>query len=336
MRATEARQNSIENDLDSMSGAETTKPPKQEAKQNPEHKTGEAAQTQERKDEKQERYDNNLESAGRNEEIHHPHGEEAPDGPPPGDGGENPEKLRSRFSRENFKEEDSFDYRSKTEHPELNDLKNKCTYDVQPMGTPDSQVDRKPKAEYTSEELAYLKDVRDGVDAPTRNTTMQKVICPDSGNIREDLKDYLSPTTREGKPTQAQVFGCVAKAEDATPYTDTPQKCHDNLRLDYKETPYKNPEQSVYVIRFTDGENYNTPYNKEFGGNNEFSQPCTGNGFTASKDVSIPEYEVRKENGKGAVVTDGEIYRVNPDGSEELVAYYDKDDAKFYLKEDKG
>ena len=246
------------------------------------------------------------------------------------------EKNESSFAGEKFRKEDSFDAKARKEHPELNDLKTKCVYDVKPMGTPKEEIDRRQVGTYTEEEKKYLKDVRETVEAPTTDTVMQKVIGVDTGDVKEDLKYYLNPTTKDGRETEAQVYGFVAKAEDAAPFTDTPQKCYDNLRLDYdpgenKVNPYQNPEQSVYVIRYTDGTNYDIPYSEEFGGNTKEGQPFTGNGFVSGKEVTIPEYVVNKDSGKGAVVTDGEIYRINADGKEEKVAYYDDESQKFKL-----
>ena len=245
-------------------------------------------------------------------------------------------EIHSSFSRENFRREDSFDARAKEKHPELNSLKSKCVYEVPPMGTPKEQIDRKTVGTYTEEERQKLKDIREQVDAPTTQTKMQKVIGVDTGNTEKDLERYLNPQTRSGKPCEAHVTGYVAKAEDAAPFTGTPKECYENLRLDYdpgenKENPYQNPDQSVYVVRYTDGTNYDIPYSEEFGGNTKEAQPFTGNGFVSAKDVTIPEYTVRESGGKGAVVSDGEIYRVKADGTEELVAKYNKQDQCFEL-----
>lgn len=243
------------------------------------------------------------------------------------------DKEKSCFSSENLKAEKSFNYRAKSEHPELIGLKNKCVYDVPPMGTPENKFDRMPKDTYTQEERNKVKDIRDGIDAPTKNTIMQKVIGVDTGDVKKDLSVYLEPKTQEGKNTIAQVYGFVSKANDSAPFTKTPKECHDNLRLDYSGTPYNNPEQSVYVIRFKDGTNYDIPYDRKFGGDKDRKQPCTGNGFTGAKNVSIPEYEVRVEDKKGAVVTNGEIYKINPDGTEEKVAEFNKKHRTFKLCE---
>ena len=250
-------------------------------------------------------------------------------------------EISSKFARENFKAEHSFDAKAKEDYPDLNNLKSKNVYDVKPMGTEISDSERTPKEKYTPEERDRLKEIRDKIDAPDTKTVMQKVIGVASGTDKEaidsDLARYLNPTDKEGRKSDCQVFGYVAKSEDAAPFTKTPQECHDNLRLDYPDTVYKNPNDSVYVIRFTDGTNYDIPYGEEFGGKHKEAQPFTGDGFLASKDVTIPEFKVRKdENDIGAIVTDGEIYRITPDGKEELVATFNKIDKCFEPYEKKN
>ena len=243
-------------------------------------------------------------------------------------------EVKSQFSRENFKIEDSYDYFAKSQHPELNELKSKCVYDVPQMGTPDSEINRTAKAEYTNEERDYIKDIRNNVDAPTPETKMQKVIGVDTGDIDTDLKAFLHPTTLQGIECEAQVYGYVAKANDVVPFTQTPQECFDNLRLDYNETAYRDPNQSVYAVRFTDGDNYSIPYGEQFGGERSFAAPNTENGYLGGKDCIIPEYTVcQDEKGKGAIITGGEIYRINPEGSEDPVAYFDKKRHLFRLYE---
>lgn len=134
------------------------------------------------------------------------------------------------------------------------------------------------------------------------------------------------------KKTGAQVFGFVAKAEDSTPFTHTPEKCYINLRTDYPGTPYKDPKQPVYVLRYTDGTNYEISYGEQFGDNCKEGAPCTLNGYTGSSKHLVSEYTVKKdENGNGAIITDGKIYRVSPDGTETAVAELDKKDKCFAL-----
>lgn len=162
---------------------------------------------------------------------------------------------------------------------------------------------------------------------------MQKIIGVDTGKIEEDLKGYLNPKNNvTGEKTGAQVFGFVAKAEDSTPFTHTPEECYINLRTDYPGTPYKDPKQPVYVLRYTDGTNYEISYGEQFGDNCKEGAPCTLNGYTGSSKHLVPEYTVKKdENGNGAIITDGKIYRVSPDGTETAVAELDKKDKCFAL-----
>lgn len=244
------------------------------------------------------------------------------------DSGKEIQEEKSKFSGENFKKENSYDAKVSQE---VRDLSSKANCELIPMGG-DTSVKREARESYTSQEIETLKEERDKIDTPTQDTVMQKVICVDKGNINEDLKEYLNPVDRDsGKAKDADVYGFVSKAEDSAPFTRTPQECYENLRLDYDETKYKYPDQSVYVLRFTDGTNYDIPYSKEFGGTKEREQPCTGNGYIGNEKNIIPEYEVRREHNQGAVVTDGNIYRINPDGTEELVAEYNSRDKCFDL-----
>ena len=238
-------------------------------------------------------------------------------------------EIRSKFDSENFTVEKSYDVRASKETREL---AAKGNSELVPMG---EDTNNHPEASetYTKEEAARLKVERDEIKHPDEKTVMQKIIGVDTGKIEEDLKGYLNPKNNEtGEKTDAQVFGFVAKAEDSTPFTSTPEECYVNLRTDYPGTPYKDPKQPVYVLRYTDGTNYEIPYGEQFGGNCKEGAPCTLNGYTGSSKHLVPEYTVKKdENGNGAIITDGKIYRVSPDGTETAVAELDKKDKCFAL-----
>lgn len=241
---------------------------------------------------------------------------------------ENPE---SHFSKDNFKPEKSYDARCSQE---FSDLKNKSVMPEVSMGETIDSSERVPKGEYTDKERSELRDARDAVESPKSDTVMQKVAAIDTGDIEKDLKSYLDPTVWDsdrgvdtGVSCDCKIYGFVSKAEDTTPFTTTPQECYDNLRLDYEGTKYTNPDQSVYVVRYTgDTGQYDIPYNKEFGGTRSDGQPFTGNGYTGSSKHVIPEYV-----SNGTTPSSGEIYRVNPDGLEEAVAYYNKKEKVFTL-----
>lgn len=238
-------------------------------------------------------------------------------------------EIRSKFDSENFTVEKSYDVRASKETREL---AAKGNSELVPMG---EDTNNHPEASetYTKEEAARLKVERDEIKHPDEKTVMQKIIGVDTGKIEEDLKGYLNPKNNEtGEKTDAQVFGFVAKAEDSTPFTRTPEECYINLRTDYPGTPYKDPKQPVYVLRYTDGTNYEIPYGEQFGGNCKEGAPCTLNGYTGSSKHLVPEYTVKKdENGNGAIITDGKIYRVSPDGTETAMAEFDEDYKKFVL-----
>lgn len=245
---------------------------------------------------------------------------------------------KSHFGKENFSVENS--HNASASQAER-DLAAKYVMPLQKMGDKPqeeggtSETVRQPIGEYSSDEKQAIKAEREKIDMPDESTIMQKVICIDTGNIEADLKNYLNPTDRDNdRPVPVSVYGFVAKADDVAPFTQTPQECHDVLRLDYENTAYKNPEQSVYAIRFTNGTNYEIPYSTDMGGNINEDQPFTGSGYIGSDSYVIPEYTVIKQGKVGAVVTDGEIYRINPDGSEDLVAVFDEDKHKFILVEE--
>ena len=149
------------------------------------------------------------------------------------------------------------------------------------MGT-EVNIKRAGIESYTSQEISQLKEVRTSIEMPRKDTVMQKVIGVDTGDIQMDLKAYLNSTNREtGARCDCKIYGFVAKASDAAPFMNTPQQCYDNLRLDYTDTLYKDPDQAVYLVRYTgDPGKYSVPFGKEFGGNRTDDPPFTGNGFT--------------------------------------------------------
>lgn len=159
--------------------------------------------------------------------------------------------------------------------------------------------------------VTELKKMREDVPPITEDTVMQKVISKDQyqGYIRE-------------KDPKIQVSGCASKAVDVAPYTNNLKQAYESLRLDYNGTPYKELAENkgdMYVVRFTsdycpNNNNYpkmdeTEPWNKP---------PCTGTGYTGSKEHLIPEYTY----GRGQDISDGAIYKVDFKGKETLVAMW--------------
>ena len=166
-----------------------------------------------------------------------------------------------------------------------------------------------------SEKLA-MKSIRDSLSMPDNMTTMQKVIP------NNDISKYL-----DGSYTQ--VGGYVTKYDDVsnlTKYDDI----YESLRLDYPGTAYKiDADSSLGVIRFKtpNAEKFEIPYGVDFGGTITDAPPFTGNGFTkAMNDNIIPEY---KCNSFLDVYDGAELYQIDKNGIETLIAVFNEIDGKF-------
>ena len=118
--------------------------------------------------------------------------------------------------------------------------------------------------------------------------------------------------------------GSVSVARD-THHLDNSQSVYDGLGLEYENTPF-DPSKPVVAMRFTvDG---NTAIRlpdqqlSRLAGHGDsydpgYPYPFTGTGFTASDHFTVPEYflDAKTKMNPGA-----EMYKINPDGSEELIA----------------
>ncbi|MCX5044462.1 hypothetical protein OG921_14925 [Aldersonia sp. NBC_00410] len=120
------------------------------------------------------------------------------------------------------------------------------------------------------------------------------------------------------------VRGSVTSAADTATLT-TPESIFDALALDYDGSPLS-PDRPVFAMRFDldSHDNLHIPDGQlsELAGHGPsfdpgYAYPFTGTGFTASDTHTVPEYflgEAERMN-PGA-----EMYRIDPDGSETLVA----------------
>ena len=166
----------------------------------------------------------------------------------------------------------------------------------------------------SDEQKAYVKELmemRESVPLITEDTVMQKVIS------EEQVKEYI----RKEDP-KVQVSGCASKAVDVVPYTNNISQAYETLRLDYQGTPYKELADNngdMYVMRFTsDYCPSNSDYPKMDGTEKWNKPPCTGTGYTGSKEHLVPEYTY----GLGQEISDGVIYKVDCEGRETLVAIW--------------
>ena len=96
-------------------------------------------------------------------------------------------EIRSKFDSENFTVEKSYDVRASKETRELAEKGNS---ELVPMGE-DTNNHPEAKESYSESDVAKLKAERDKIANPENNTVMQKVLCPDTGNINEDLDSTL-------------------------------------------------------------------------------------------------------------------------------------------------
>ncbi|MCP8974365.1 hypothetical protein NMK43_14960 [Bacillus licheniformis] len=183
----------------------------------------------------------------------------------------------------------------------------------------------------SSKEVEVIKDIRRNVPSLSEDTIMQKVLSPDS-------KSWLFSSPSDGG--QIKLGGYVARATD-TKELNTFDKIYEGLRLDYENNPFSGGT-SALAVRYKAG-NPND-YKIPFGGKNseavnkmthddlamdyiatEQQSPFTGNGFTESKDYTIPEYrnDTRTPMHEGA-----ELYEITNQG-EKLIGIYSVKQKRF-------
>ncbi len=156
-----------------------------------------------------------------------------------------------------------------------------------------------------------LTIMRETVPTISEDTVMQKVIS------EEQVKEYIRP-----KDPKIQVSGCASKAADVAPYTNNSRQAYETLRLDYIGSPYKeiaDNKGDIFIMRFTS--DYcpdNSAYPKMDGTEPWNKPPCTGTGYTGSKEHLVPEYTY----GRGQEISDGAIYKVDYEGNETIVAIW--------------
>lgn len=118
--------------------------------------------------------------------------------------------------------------------------------------------------------------------------------------------------------------GSVSVARD-THQLDDSQSIYDGLGLEYENTSF-DPNEPVVAMRFTvdDNTEIHLPDQQlsRLSGHGDsydpgYPYPFTGTGFTASDHFTVPEYflDPKTKMNPGA-----EMYKINPDGSEELIA----------------
>lgn len=244
------------------------------------------------------------------------------------------EKINEIFRGDQFKAEDSF---SRSIEPELRsdmvEVNRNCTcifeenfYEEGVLNN-DSYYKRFNDDEMELKEK--LKASRATVPEVKENTVMQKVIGKDAYDdyILGEMNWETKIRSTEKKKTAT---GCISRAQDAAPFTTNSEEAYTQLRLDYKNSEFKEMSekgQPVYVIRCKCN---HCPTNDEYmrvDAENPWNKPpCTGQGFVGADEELIPEFTYGKD---GQQITSGAIYAIDKDGNEYMAAWWDNDAEEF-------
>lgn len=160
----------------------------------------------------------------------------------------------------------------------------------------------KSMANLSNKEVKILKEIRDSVPRPDKNTVLQKTIP------EKEINNYL------GDNGYNKIRGFIVKRVDAQHLT-TYDDIVEGLRVDYVDADGNRPyppggDTFGYIIfQSNDADKIGIPYGKKFGGNATDKWPCTLNGLLAAEDDITPEWVVLNEY--GIEVRDGaELHRV--------------------------
>ncbi len=166
-------------------------------------------------------------------------------------------------------------------------------------------------ADLTPQQRNVLNTIRDSMPAPQPGEVIQKVVTPDQ------VRDYLGDVTERFSPST--VGGSQTRAAD-TAHLGTPDELFNGLRLDYDHTTFSLGQDSVHVIRYVplNDPNFAIPRNSAMGGDGRFdtwTEPFTGNGFTAASNDVIPEVQ-----GVNTMRSGAEMWEILEDGTQQLAA----------------
>ena len=154
-----------------------------------------------------------------------------------------------------------------------------------------------------------------------RGEALQKVIDTGQADGRLAGGSLRFPPNETG--------GSVSVARD-THGLDSPERIYDGLALEYHNTPFA-PDKPAIAMRFEVDEGVPVHLPDEqlskltgHGGSFDpgYDYPFTGTGFTASDHLTVPEYFLE---GRTAMNPGAEMYRINVDGSEDLIAVLGSD-----------
>ena len=165
----------------------------------------------------------------------------------------------------------------------------------------------------SDKEKKMVRKIRDKIPVKeiTENTVMQKIIS------EQDFLKYLSGVYGY------EVGGFMSRACDVTHLKSVEEICY-GLALNYDNTPFFKGNdicvKNVYALKFKfEKPDLRIPYD-EASDLTKFASPCTINGHTAGteKYLGAPEFYAKRSKMKEA-----EIYRIDKNGNETLVAVLD-------------
>ncbi|ASO18473.1 hypothetical protein FHR81_002881 [Actinoalloteichus hoggarensis] len=206
------------------------------------------------------------------------------------------------------------------------------------------ELRQRPVENYTAEEVAAIRDVRDGVEAPAGEVVQRVLTSEVAANYLRNNPVFIP----DGSGGRLQIFDPTKANGFTTRYRDVaelrgPADVIEGLRLDYTDLgyeerngrpPYLPDDASIPVLRFPldQPDNLTIPYGGTtpegqmiMGGDARQDPPFTGNGFPGSEHHAIPEFQLSPtEFGEIA-----ELWVVDREGDERLLAAFDPDSGQW-------
>jgi hypothetical protein len=170
-----------------------------------------------------------------------------------------------------------------------------------------------------SPNLTKINSIRNNISMPDANTLMQKVIP------KSDIQKYVSGQYKSCK-------GFMSTAKDSK-HLITYDDIYYGMRLDYQGSAFSISDGSCGVIRFK-APNANTAIvprssNNVLAGVDDAPFPYTGHGFTSGTNgrLGVPEWKMNSFS--GLQNGEAELYEVFSNGTEVLIARFDKQLGQF-------
>ncbi|MFI9381108.1 hypothetical protein [Kutzneria sp. NPDC052558] len=175
-------------------------------------------------------------------------------------------------------------------------------------------------ANVTHDEAMRWRGIREAIPLDA-GMPVQKVLSPAAAD------SYLNNVHVKDGFQADRAQGCFARVSDAQSMK-TPMEYREGLRLDYDDHTFPAGLDSVHVLRTRVDvpDSYTVPFGgptdvgrSNIEGTKDWGDPFTGNGFTGSNAHLVPEWE----RSPGPLADGDQIFRVDRNGGEQLVATLD-------------